>query len=279
MEKSKNIQFLIYAVLLLIIVGCAMYLIPEIAEYYNSARTYRRLRQESMITPGEPAVDAAQESAKDPVINWELYRDMDIVAWLILDDISYPVMQGTDNNTYLHALPDRTPNYGGSIFLEAANASSFTDQNSILYGHNMADGSMFGRLPSRYTDKSFKDHSFTLYLPDGTRHTYAFYSVLPTYSGSEIYTCHFGSDMTFRRWQEKRRAESLYMNAAMPADHARFVTLSTCNGSAGTRKRFVIIGIETEVMVTQEPASWRSSQWKGEQEKTGRNIQSRLHVS
>jgi len=169
-------------------------------------------------------------------------------------------MQGIDNNTYLHTLPDRTPNYGGSISLDAANASSFTDQNSILYGHNMADGSMFGRLSSRYADKSFKDHSFSLFLLDGTRHTYVFYSVLSTCSGSEIYTWHFGSDQSFLRWQEKRRAESLYMNSEMPSDHARFVTLSTCNGSAGTSRRFVIIGKETEVITTQKPASWRSSQ-------------------
>jgi|GEM_PF-2087504 len=83
MENRKKLQALIYIVLFLIMVVCAICLIPEAAEYYNSAKAYRRLRQESMITPEKPDIVSTQEAEKYPVINWELFRGMDIAAWLI----------------------------------------------------------------------------------------------------------------------------------------------------------------------------------------------------
>ena len=72
----------------------------------------------------------------------------DMVAWLTVDgtDIDYPVMQGTDNTIYLNTDPFGKYSLGGSIFLDSRNSSDFSDEYSLIYGHHMEFGRMFGSL-------------------------------------------------------------------------------------------------------------------------------------
>ena len=61
-------------------------------------------------------------------------------------DISYPIVQTTDNDHYLHYTFEGQRNANGAIFLEHTNSSDFEDCNTIIYGHNMRNGSMFGYI-------------------------------------------------------------------------------------------------------------------------------------
>ena len=72
----------------------------------------------------------------------------DMVAWITVDDtnIDYPVMQGEDNSKYLNLNPYGEYSLSGSIFLDSRNSADFTDDYSILYGHHMEYGKMFGAL-------------------------------------------------------------------------------------------------------------------------------------
>lgn len=257
---------LILIISLCVLAFCAYKLIPKLMEYGKSRETYEHIREDVVKKPEKPekpAADSETETVSEVPddsfkIDWEKFKGENVVAWLQLDDIGYPVMQGKDNEQYLHTLPDGTYNYGGSIFLEAKNKSDFTDQNSIIYGHNMADGSMFGKFRSRYGDAKYKDHTFDLYLPDGTRHTYTFFAVVLTTGGSDVYTYRFGSEDQFLTYQTTEKEMSLYKNSAKPDPKAHLVSLSTCNGYEGTNNRLVIQGIETGVKKTQDAASW----WK-----------------
>ena len=71
-----------------------------------------------------------------------------MVAWLAIDDtnIDYPVMQSDDNYRYLNENPYGEYSLSGSIFLDSRNDGSFGDPYSILYGHHMEYGKMFGAL-------------------------------------------------------------------------------------------------------------------------------------
>ena len=60
-------------------------------------------------------------------------------------NISYPIMQGEDNNYYLKHLPNGDSNKIGSIFIDYRN-NEFNDQNTIIYGHNFNNGTMFIKL-------------------------------------------------------------------------------------------------------------------------------------
>lgn len=94
----------------------------------------------------------------------------DIYAWITIPgtDIDYPVVQdSTDNTYYLNHAADTSLSDSGAIYSEKKNAKDFDDYLTVLYGHNMKDGSMFAGL-HKYEDKTFlKDHKdLTIYTPD-----------------------------------------------------------------------------------------------------------------
>ena len=94
---------------------------------------------------------------------WKL--NSDIVAWIYCPDtqINYPVVQAEDNDYYLRRLLDGTWNIGGTLFLDYRCTSDFTGVNSIIYGHHMKSGAMFGSLVN-YRSQSYYDEHPVMYL-------------------------------------------------------------------------------------------------------------------
>lgn len=84
----------------------------------------------------------------------------DMVAWITVDgtNIDYPVMQGETNSDYLNTNPYGEYALSGSIFLDSRNSSDFTDDYSILYGHHMEYGKMFGALDDFLEEGYLQSH-------------------------------------------------------------------------------------------------------------------------
>ena len=80
-----------------------------------------------------------------------------MVGWLTVDgtSIDYPVMQGGNNLTFLNRNPYGEFSLSGSIFLDSRNSPDFSDEYSIIYGHHMAYGKLFGALDA------FLDETYT----------------------------------------------------------------------------------------------------------------------
>ena len=278
MKKNNNIfativLTVIRLIIMSILVYCLYQIIPKLLEYKESDDVYERIRKEAIKenpdsedTEAETSTDKEEsekqetetedESLKKALhIDWEKFKGTDIVGWLQLDNISYPILQAEDNQTYLHHLPDGTYNYGGSIFLYSHNSPLFTDEASFIYGHNMANGSMFGLL-KKYMDSKYKDHSFYIYLPDGTRKTYKFYSVISVPEGSFAYQWSFKDIQSFVEWQNKILESTMYSNSQTPSIDAQYTLLSTCNGPTGTSQRLLVVGQYEKTEQIQEKASW-----------------------
>ena len=85
------------------------------------------------------------------------------------ENINYPIVLGPDNYFYLTRLPDKTPNRLGSIFMEYKNKPDFSDDTTVLFGHNMLDDSMFAPL-EYYREQWYYDEHPSLYIftPDDT---------------------------------------------------------------------------------------------------------------
>ena len=81
-------------------------------------------------------------------------------------NISYPIMQGEDNSYYLKHLPNGDRNKMGSIFLDYRN-NGFNDKNTIIYGHNFNNGTMFSDLLNYKSFEFYKNHSnYKIYTSD-----------------------------------------------------------------------------------------------------------------
>ena len=91
------------------------------------------------------------------------------VSWLYIEDtgIDDPVMQGNDNMEYLNRNPYGEFSLSGSLFLDSRNSPDFSDPYSLIYGHHMEYGMMFGALDSFLDEHFFLTHtSGTLYIRD-----------------------------------------------------------------------------------------------------------------
>ncbi len=100
--------------------------------------------------PGTENYDAAQS----PISS-------DMIAWLTIDDtnIDYPVMQARDNVKYLNTDPYGDYSLSGSIFLDSRNSRDFSDGYSLIYGHHMEYGKMFGALDDFLDESYLRKHS------------------------------------------------------------------------------------------------------------------------
>lgn len=251
-----------------ILVFCGIKVGRQLWDYHVSDDTYNKIRDSAVIeNDGDLLSDKDIEkpvSEDDPIdttdligIDWDTLYDKgsDIVAWVQLDDISYPVYHDDGSQYYLRHLPDGTWATAGSIFLYGENSGDFTDQSSFIYGHNMANGSMFGSL-KKYAYPEYGNKVFYLYLPDGTRHIYQFFSVAVVSATSQAYIWSFADDASFENWQKWMKQEDKASCSAPIDTTKRYVTLSTCNGGGGDNTRLIVCGQEIKVDKVQTEASW-----------------------
>ena len=162
----------------------------------------------------------------------------DIIAWLRVGalDLSYPVTQAEDNDYYLHRTFRREDNFAGCIFLDYLNEPDFSDQNSIIYGHNMKNGSMFGTLSHFAQDGVYESAPyFWIYTADRI-YKYEIFSCSTVGVNSETYTLTFATKEDFRDYLYSAMEQSVVDNSSVTIDeNDRIVTLSTCTGTDTTR--------------------------------------------
>ncbi len=165
-KRGTGILFKIAVVILLCIIGFSLYKIGTIAFGYLEGRgTYNRIAEEA-------GADAGAEAEKDDVeVKFDELRDKypDVKAWIYSKGtiINYPVAQGRDNDWYLHHTLDGKWNGAGTLFIDENNDKPFDDFLTIIYGHHMRDGSMFGSLVKYRDEKYYRKHKkLRLYTPE-----------------------------------------------------------------------------------------------------------------
>ena len=172
-------------------------------------------------------------------IQWAqlLKKNSDVAGWILLPavDLSYPVLQGEDNEKYLHRSISGEYLYARSIFLDSKCSRSFRAYNTILYGHNMRDGSMFAKLKD-YRDPEIYESCpyFWIFTPQKDL-LYRICSIHPEGVGGSSFIIRFGSGKELEEWRQKVREQSEVETGWEPNPEDRIVTLSTCTEDRGTR--------------------------------------------
>ena len=180
---------------------------------------------------------------KNPIDFTQLLSvNSDIVGWLRIRalDISYPVVQGKDNDYYLHRTFEKTDNFADCLFVNSYNMGDFTDQNTIIYGHNMKNGSMFGKLKNFSDPEVFKkSRYFWIFTPDFI-YQYRIFSASVVDKTGLTYQISFTDD-EFDQFISRAYSNSVVDNQGVTVTKEdRIVTLSTCTGDDSTR--FVVMG-------------------------------------
>lgn len=136
--------------------------------YHGGKKEYEQLRQyvEENADPDEQKTK--KEKDKCPVtVDFEALAKVnpDVKAWIYIKGtgINYPIVQAADNTTYLHRTFEGKDSFIGAIFLDAGCEPDFSSENSIVYGHNLKNGQMFGMLKKHYDTEYNPDADYKKY--------------------------------------------------------------------------------------------------------------------
>ncbi|MCD7812667.1 MAG: class B sortase [Lachnospiraceae bacterium] len=166
----------------------------------------------------------------------------DIVGWLKVRaiDLSYPVVQGEDNDYYLHQSFEQEYLFAGCLFVNYENESDFSDQNTIIYGHNMKNGSMFGSLKKLRDEDVFSKSKYFWVFTEDIIYQYRIFSARVVNSVGQTYQIVF-SEEEFEEFLTTAMENSEVDNSTVSVStEDKVVTLSTCTGDSSTR--FVVQG-------------------------------------
>lgn len=256
MKRKRSFGTIVRVILMVIcvvtILICGAYLLRYVLASRQNAQAYQTATEryvESGVTQVSiPSGGSGDESGEDGVaydlaaVDFEALQAVssDVCGWIqipALDQINYPVVWRGDNSFYLNHNWEGQSGSFGAIFLEAGNDRDFQDCYSIIYGHNMKDGSMLGSL-KKYADASFYQENggvVFLYLPEETR-IYQIFSVHTVIADDpSVYTIGFVQDGEFADYVAKLKADSEYDTGVEVSGEDSVITLSTCSGSGTAR--------------------------------------------
>lgn len=172
-------------------------------------------------------------------------KNPDIYAWILIPGtgVDYPILQSsTDQAYYLNHTAEGAEGYPGSIYTENLNKKDFTDKNTVIYGHNMKDDSMFGSL-KKYVDSDYmKEHpQIIIYTPEH-KLTYQIYAGI-TYDDRHILgSFDFTDTQQYQAYLnsiDSVRNMASYRNPEVEVTtEDKIITLSTCNSNQ--EQRFLV---------------------------------------
>ena len=251
-KKKKSDVLLTIALIVAIAVFCyaAFNLYHIYTEYKKGTDEYNQIEEMAVTERDADSGEAAGPNAqlKPPIeVDFDKLKSVneDVVGWIYVDalpDISYPIVKGKDNQTYLHQTYEKHYNFAGTIFVDYENSGDFSDCNTLVYGHNMKNGSMFGHLKKfREDDRLYKQDKYFWILTPERNYRYEIISAYTTGVNSDTYTLFKGPGEEFEKYLETIKGYSeIQTDDTDLTIKDKIVTLSTCTGNESTR--FVVQG-------------------------------------
>ncbi len=233
MEKKRKKRNTAVLVIAAAVAACAaIYLAAQFRDYSGAQTEYRLLRAE-----------ATEETEEGFSVDFDYLKSVnpDVVAWIRIPglDMSYPVVQGTDNSYYLSHTFEKQSFANGSVFMDCSNSPDFSDMDTVIYGHNLRSGKMFGVLHKYESKETWEENPyFIIYTPDGT-YRYDIFSVWNmTGSTMKIYRDPSEEYGEYITWHKRN---SMYDTGVGVNATDRTVILYTCT-SVDRGYRFVVCG-------------------------------------
>lgn len=248
-KKSGWFSKIMFWIAMIVFIVSGVQLIKIGTGYMKADLEYKKANDIAIVTKDKPIEKIEPEEFQ---IDFDalLKKNPETVGWIRFypepKEINYPIVQGKDNDEYLHKTFEGNASASGAIFIDVENAGDFSDRNTVIYGHRMKNGSMFRHLQDYDTKKFWEENPFFyIYTPDGEVHTYQIFSAGVVKDTGEVYQKQFMDDEDFQKFLENIRKTDLYDTGIEVGVNDRIVTLSTCT-SASDEHRFVVCGVKRE---------------------------------
>lgn len=252
-NKDRNITSIILGIISVICIEISVYGLYSIYKDYKVADDIYQNAKEEFVTLQNETDDHLIEEPLERGPWYEMItvditalkgKYPDIVGWIYFEDglISYPVMQADDNEKYLHIAYNGKESKSGSIFMGANYEKDFSDTHTLIYGHNMKNLSMFGRL-KYYKTKSeyYKEHAYFQIVRENEILRYQIFAYQDVPVDSFVYRENF----TSAKELSKRLLQGSYVNPGLDIkDEDKIITLSTC--TSDDMHRFIVSAVLIE---------------------------------
>lgn len=244
--KSK-IMSVIRFILILIILACIAILGKRLLDYRTNAHNNKEISDIVKSVEEETGVEESNTNVnldnKDEytkkqehyakIINAlkNQYNNDDIIGFIDIPgaDVSYPVVQGPDNDFYLRRGLNKEYDIAGSIFIDMNNTPDFNDDNTVIYGHHLEIKSMFTPL-DQYRKQEFAEKHQTIYL--ATLNELREYKIFSAYGIPADYqyrTLYFTNrDDVVPFFNQLRSNSEVLLDSPTFKDDDKIITLSTC---------------------------------------------------
>ena len=230
---KKRLTVLIIS-LLIVAVGVG-YITYYFTKKAAEDKAYKELQKQVTVVYQEP--EPEPEAPYVSPIDFDKLHEVkqDVYAWIDIPgmDIQYPILQHRyDDKYYLDHTIDYVEGYPGSIYTHTVNAKDFTDFNTVIYGHNMEFGSMFGTLKNYRDQDFFNEHrEIKIYTPEEELDYEIFAAVV---YDDRLITDYFDDDEEYDRQQYldsilgNRDINSIIVSDYDVTTDDHIITLSTC---------------------------------------------------
>ncbi len=278
MKKKRSIIYLIITIVCLVILVLA---IAYILKYYENASEkeamYESLQAsmaglplpspapsaaptETPVATATPKPEIPEDAALLRAVDFAALQEdtcADIYAWISIPDtrIDYPVLQHPSDDTYyLNYNLDGSKGYPGCIYTERENSRDFSDFNTVIYGHNMKNGSMFHDLHS-YEDESFlTDHPYVyIYTPDRVMR-YRIFAAYPYDDRHLLYSFDYATPEGRAGYLSEifsiRSMSAVLDDQVAVTSDDRLITLSTCVGSQNEKRYLVQAVLVNDILLS-----------------------------
>lgn len=224
--------------------------IPLIREYRQAQDSYEEAAEtyvieREFVPEKKPRLESGkkkkQKKRKAPIqVDFAALQEKnrDVIGWIYIPsiDLSYPILQGTDNEYYLTHTWDKQEIFAASIFMDYRNYPDFEDYNTIIYGHNMKDGTMFHNIQYCMEPEHYQNDPYIWILTPQENYRYLIFTEYDTRYDSDTYTIFDGPGKSLATYLTKMQRQSLWQVDVPLKETEHVLTLSTCNGEHDLRR-------------------------------------------
>lgn len=249
----------VMVLLLLAVFLFSLYRVLHILRGYRTAQAVYDKAAQTYMLPVERMDEDAQAEDVPPQIDFEGLRavNRDVIGWIFIEgtDVNYPLLVGSDNQQYLFQSYMKKYAVAGSIFLDYRCSRNLSDYHTVIYGHNMKNGMMFGELDAYQKADYLAAHPYVyIIMADGSWNKYRVLACEQVSVESAVYDLPCDTKQKIKALRAQLTQSSGYaageaaaadaadgaLQGAAQGSGAKLLTLSTCTNDSRDDVRFAV---------------------------------------
>ena len=222
--------------------------ITNIATNSEDINQYEEFNKPEELTPNENTTENSNNTTNIQTfntnmlninLNYYIQKNNETVAWILVNGtkVNYPVVKHSDNDFYLEHDFYQRKTANGWIFADYRNNFDYFDNNTIIYGHNLINNTMFGTIPD-LLKKSWYNNEINHYIKLSTKNANTLWKIFSVYKiepTTDYLQTKFNSNTNYEEFLSKIKNRSIY-NFNVELNYTdKIITLSTCD-DIGTKR-------------------------------------------